>query len=153
MRSTLATQSLSYPIRLPAVLQAEALRLLDVWREGIMEPVNGAAKLSKWAAFYVGKLRVSSSSPWSFPGLRKACCCPKQRNTRRERTAKRSKQPWLRYAKRTAMGALPWNSKASSNRRAISTSKTAAFPRPIRDMQAIAVLKAGMLPYACLRWR
>ena len=30
MRSTHATQSLSYPIRLPDVLQAEALRLLDV---------------------------------------------------------------------------------------------------------------------------
>jgi hypothetical protein len=30
MRSTHATQSLSYPIRLPNVLQAEALRPLDV---------------------------------------------------------------------------------------------------------------------------
>ena len=35
MRSTPATQSLSYPIRLPDVVQADALRLLDVSREVI----------------------------------------------------------------------------------------------------------------------
>src|SRR3974377_142683 len=35
MRSTLATQALSYPIRLPDVLQPGAIRLLDVSREVI----------------------------------------------------------------------------------------------------------------------
>ena len=35
MRSTYATQALSYPIRLPDRVQAEALRLLDVSREVI----------------------------------------------------------------------------------------------------------------------
>ena len=35
MRNTPATQSLSYPIRLPDVVQAEALLLLDASREVI----------------------------------------------------------------------------------------------------------------------
>jgi putative transposase len=35
MRGKRATQSLSYPIRLPAVMQADALRLLDVSRSVI----------------------------------------------------------------------------------------------------------------------
>ena len=57
-------------------------------------------------------------------------------------------RPGFAYAKRTAMGAVPWNYKASSNRRAISTSHTAAFPRPMKTCRPIPVLKVGILPYA-----
>ena len=45
MRSTYATQALSYPIRLPDRVQAEALRLLDVSREVINATV---AALWEW---------------------------------------------------------------------------------------------------------
>jgi putative transposase len=31
--------------------------------------------------------------------------------------------------------------------------KNGCFPETYEDMQAIPVLKAGILPYACLRWR
>ena len=52
----------------------------------------------------------------------------------------------LLCAKRTAMGAVRWNCKASSNRPAISTSQTAAFPTPMKKCKPSPCSRSASCP-------
>jgi putative transposase len=97
MRPSRATQSLSYPIRLPDAVQADALRLLDVSREVINATVVAlwpqldefGARQTRYAYKQVSAM-IGSSNPhgdrqWPYltwTGATQEAICPDPSSTR-----------------------------------------------------------------------
>jgi putative transposase len=183
MRSTPATQSLSYPIRLPDELQAEALRLLDVSREVINSTV--AALWERLDEFGMRETRyaykqvtalIGSSDPH---GDRQWRCEAEQAGRILRGQAARKQQFALVLPLLEQGMIMPKTEKqrAGKNRKAIKAALASlreensdggsavelqslieqacnfylthgCFPDTYEDMQAIPVLKGGILPYA-----
>ena len=183
MRSTHATQSLSYPIRLPDVLQAEALRLLDVSLKVINSTVAAlweqlddfGERETKYAYKQVMAL-ISSPNPH---GDRQWRCEAEQAGRILRGQAARKKQFALILPLLEQGMLLPKTEKkrAGKNRKAIKVALASlreegsdggsavelqslieqacnyylahgCFPDTYEEMQAVPVLKAGILPYA-----
>src|SRR6266699_6550064 len=144
MRAGRTVQPLSYELRLPDAVQAAALRLLDSSLEVINATVAAlwerlddfGERETKYAYRQVTAM-IGSREPH---GDRQWRCEAEQagrilrgqaeRKNQQGRTAQRSKPLWPACGKRTAMGAVRCNCKASSSRPAISTSHMAVFPAP-----------------------
>jgi putative transposase len=183
MRRSCATQSLSYPIRLPDAVQADALRLLDVSREVINATVVAlwphldefGARETKYAYKQVTAL-IGSSDPH---GDRQWRCESEQAGRILRGQAERKKQfalilPLLEVG---MIEPKTEQKRAGKNRKAIKQAladlgednsdggsavelqslieqscnfylKHGCFPDVYEEMQAIPVLKVGILPYA-----
>ena len=183
MRGKRATQSLSYPIRLPDGVQADALRLLDVSREVINATV--AALWDRLDDFgeretkYAYKQVTAMMSSPAFHGDRQWRCQAEQAGRILRGQAERKKQFTLILPLLEQGMILPKTEKkpASKNRKAIKQAlaslreensdggnavelqslieqscnfylKNGCFPSAYEEMQAIPVLKVGILPYA-----
>jgi putative transposase len=183
MRSTHATQSLSYPIRLPDVLQAEALRLLDVSLKVInsavavlWEQLDDFGERETKYAYKQVTARMSSPNPH---GDRQWRCEAEQAGRILRGQAARKKQFALILPLLEQGMILPQTEKkrAGKNRKAIKVALASlreegsdggsavelqslieqacnyylahgCFPDTYEEMQAVPVLKAGILPYA-----
>jgi putative transposase len=183
MRGKRATQSLSYPIRLPAVMQADALRLLDVSREVINATVVALwDRLDEFGTretrYAYKQIEEMISSPLPH-GHRQWRCEAEQAGRILRGQAERKKQfalilPILEQGMIQPKGE---NQRAGKNRQAIKQAvsnlreetsdggsavelqslieqacnfylKNGGFPTSYEAMQAIPVLKVGVLPYA-----
>jgi putative transposase len=183
MRAKRATQSLSYPIRLPDVVQQQALRLLDVSRKVINATVAAlwdrldefGERETKYAYKQVTAM-IGASDPH---GDRQWRCEAEQAGRILRGQAERKKQFALILPLLEQGMILPKNEKkpASKNRKAIKQAvaslreessdggsavelqslieqacnfylKNGGFPSSYEEMQAIPVLKIGILPYA-----
>src|SRR6266568_725796 len=140
MRAGRTVQPLSYELRLPDAVQAAALRLLDSSLEVINATV--AALWERLDDF--GERETNGDRQWRCEAEQAGRILRGQaeRKNQQGRTAQRSRPLWPPCGKRTAMGAVRWNCKASSSRHAISTSNMAVFPTPTRKCS----------PSPCSRW-
>src|SRR6266478_6927752 len=183
MRRKRATQSLSYPIRLPDRVQADALRLLDVSRSVINATVVAlwdrldefGERESKYAYKQVTAM-IGSSDPHGDRQWR----CEAEQAGRILRGQAQRKQHFALILPLLEQGMiLPKSEKkpAGKNRKAIKAAlaclreehsdggsavelqslieqacnfylKHGCFPDTYEEMQAIPVLKVGILPYA-----
>ncbi len=183
MRRNWATQSLSYPIRLPDVVQVDALRLLDVSREVINATVS--ALWDRLDAFgmrestYAYKQVTAMIGSCDPHGDRQWRCEAEQAGRILRAQAERKKQFALMLPVLCQGMILPRTEKkaAGKNRKAIKQAladlrdehsdggsgvelqslieqacnfylKHGCFPDTYEEMQAIPVLKVGVLPYA-----
>jgi putative transposase len=183
MRAKRATQSLCYPIRLPDVVQQEALRLLDASREVINATVVAlwdrldefGGRETKYAYKQVTAM-IGSSPPH---GDRQWRCEAEQAGRILRGQAERKKHFALILPLLEQGMPLPKteNKRAGKNRKAIKAAlaclreensdggsavelqslieqacnfylKNGCFPSYYEEMQAIPVLKVGILPYA-----
>jgi transposase len=183
MQSTHATQSLSYPIRLPDVLQPRALRLLDVSRAVINSTVAAlweqlddfGERETKYAYKQVTAL-IGSPNPH---GDRQWRCEAEQAGRILRGQAARKKQFALILPLLEQGMILPKTEKkrAGKNRKAIKVALASlheegsdggsavelqslieqacnfylahgCFPDTYEEMQAVPMLKVGILPYA-----
>jgi putative transposase len=183
MRGKRATQSLSYPIRLPDGVQADALRLLDVSREVINATVGAlwdrldefGERETKYAYKQVTAM-IGSSDPH---GDRQWRCEAEQAGRILRGQAERKKHFALILPLLEQGMILPKTEKKSAgkNRKAIKAAlsslreensdggsavelqslieqacnfylKNGCFPDTYEEMQALPVLKVGILPYA-----
>ena len=183
MRGKRATQSLSYPIRLPDWVQADALRLLDVSRQVINATVVAlwpaldefGTRDAKYAYKQVTAM-IGSSDPH---GDRQWRCEAEQAGRMLRGQAERKKQFALILPLLSQGMIEPKREKkpAGKNRKAIKAAladvreehsdggsavelqslieqscnfylKHGCFPETYEEMQAIPVLKVGILPYA-----
>ena len=186
-RSTPATQSLSYPIRLPDVLQAEALRLLDVSREVINSTVEAlwerldefGVRETKYAykqvtalidspdphgdrqwrceAEQVGRiLRGQAARKQQFalvlPLLEQGMLLPKTEKQQAGKDRKAIKAALASLREENSDGGSAVELQSLIEQSCNFYLKKVFFPETYENMQAIPVLKAGILPYACLRW-
>jgi putative transposase len=184
MRRTRAVQSLSYPLRLPDLLQADALRLLDTSRQ-----VINTALLTLWSS--LDEFGTHSDGP-AWKQVEGMLVSPEPHGSRQWRCEAEQVGRILRaqaHRKRLFALVLPLLSeglihpkgekeRASKNRKAMRQAladlKTAAeadggslvefqslieqacnhflrtgvFPTTYEQMQAVPVLKVGVLPYA-----
>jgi putative transposase len=183
MRRSHATQSLSYPIRLPDVVQEDALRLLDVSRQVINATVGALwSELDEFGergtsyAYKQVTAMIGSSDPH---GDRQWRCEAEQAGRILRAQAERKKQFALILPILTLGMIEPRREKkpAGKNRKVIKQAlaelreentddgravelqslieqacnyylKTGSFPETYEEMQAIPVLKVGILPYA-----
>ena len=183
MRSKRAPQSLSYPIRLPDGMQADALRLLDVSRS-----VINATVVALWERLdefgeretrYAYKQVTALMDAPAFYGDRLWRCQAEQAGRILRGQAERKKQFALILPLLEQGMILPKTEKkrAGKNRRTIKAALASlreeysdggstvelqsfieqacnfylangCFPDTYEDMQAIPVLKGGILPYA-----
>lgn len=133
MRNTRATQSLGYPIRLPDVVQAEALRLLDASRKvinatvaALWERLDDFGQRETQYAYKQVTARIDSSDPH---GVRQWRCEAEQAGRILRGQAERKKQfalilPLLAAGMiepKTEKKRAGKNRKASSNNAVIST--------------------------------
>jgi putative transposase len=183
MRGNRATQTLSYPLRLSDIVQADALRLLDVSREVINATV--AALWDRLDEFgeretkYAYKQVTAMMGSPAFHGDRQWRCEAEQAGRILRGQAERKKQFALILPILEQGMILPKTEKqpAGKNRKAIKAAlasvreehsdggsavelqslieqacnfylTTGCFPDTYEEMQAIPVLKRGMLPYA-----
>jgi len=183
MRKNCATQSLSFPIRLPDVLQTDALRMLDVSREVINATVSAlwdrldafGERESTYAYKQVTAM-IGSSDPH---GDRQWRCEAEQAGRILRAQAERKKQFALVLSVLSQGMILPRTETkaAGKNRKAIKQAladlreefsdggkavenqslieqacnfylKHGHFPDTYEEMQAVPVLKVGILPYA-----
>jgi putative transposase len=183
MRGKRATQSLSYPIRLPDGVQADALRLLDVSREVINATVGAlwdrldefGERETKYAYKQVTAM-IGSSNPH---GDRQWRCEAEQAGRILRGQVERKKHFALILPLLEQGMILPKTEKKSAgkNRKAIKAAlsslreensdggsavelqslieqacnfylKNGCFPDTYEEMQALPVLKVGILPYA-----
>jgi putative transposase len=184
MRRARAVQSLSYPLRVPASLQAEALRLLDV-----SKAVINTALLALWLrldefgergdgpAWKQVEMLLASPAPH---GSRQWRCEAEQvgRILRAQAHRKRLFQQVLPLLSEGLIRSASDQRRAGKNRKAIRQAladlktaaeadggslveleslieqacnhflRTGAFPATYEELQALPVLKVGVLPYA-----
>jgi hypothetical protein len=98
-----ASHMLSYPLRLPDAVQADALRVLDASRE-----VINATLVALWPRLDAFGTRESTYAYQQVTAL----IGPGSRRSLPARTAGPSRLRWSRCGRRTAMGARPSNCKA-----------------------------------------
>ena len=177
MRSKRAPQSLSYPIRLPDGMQADALRLLDVSRSVINATVVAlwdrldefGERETKYAykqvtalmdapAFYGdrlwrcqaeqagrilrGQAERKKQCALILPLLEQGMILPKTEKKRAGKNRRTIKAALTSLREEDSDGAVPWNYKASLNRREISTLHMGASPTPMKTCK----------PFLCSRW-
>jgi putative transposase len=183
MRGKRASQSLSYPIRLPDVVQEDALRLLDVSREVINATVvalwDRLDEFGERETKYAYKQVTAMIDAPAFYGDRLWRCQAEQAGRILRGQAERKKQfaLLLPILEQGMIVPKTENRRAGKNRKAIKAAlaalqkehsdggsavelqslieqacnfylKNGCFPDTYDEMQAIAVLKVGMLPYA-----
>jgi transposase len=183
MGSTRATQTLSYPIRLPDSVQAEALRLLDTSRAVINATV--AALWERLDAFGERETRYAYKQVTALIGTSdghgdRQWRCEAEQAGRILRGQAERKQQFALIQPLLAQGMLlpkTEHRRAGKNRKAIKAAlaslreetsdggsavelqsvieqacnfylKQGFFPDTYEQMQAIPVLKVGVLPYA-----
>ena len=183
MRRSRTTQSLSYPIRLPDVMQQEALRLLDVSREVINATVvalwDRLDEFGERETKYAYKQVTAMIGSPAFHGDRQWRCEAEQAGRILRGQAERKKQFALILPLLEQSMILPQTEKKSAgkNRKTIKAALASlreensdggsavelqslieqacnfyltngCFPDTYEEMQAIPVLKVGILPYA-----
>ena len=183
MRGKRASQSLSYPIRLPDLMQAEALRLLDVSREGINATVvalwdhldafgeretqyayKQVTAMIEAPAFYGDRLwrcqaeqagrilRGQAERKTQFalilPILEQGMIVPKTEYKRAGKNRRAIKAALATLRERNSDGGNVVELQSLIEQACNFYLKNGCFPSSYEDMQAIPVLKAGILPYA-----
>ena len=183
MRRNRATQSLSYPIRLPDVMQEDALRLLDVSREVINETVGAlwdqldafGTRDTKYAYKQVTAM-IGSSDPhgdrqWRceaeqagrilraqaerkrqfaliLPLLSAGMIEPKTEKKKAGKNRPRIKQALADLREENSDGGTAVELQSLIEQSCNFYLKNGCFPETYEAMQAIPVLKVGILPYA-----
>ena len=178
MRNTRATQSLSYPIRLPDVVQAEALCLLDASRKvinatvvALWERLDDFGQRETKYAYKQVTARIGSPDPHGDRQWR----CEAEQAGRILRGQAERKQQFALILPLLAAGMI--EPRTGKNRKAIEQAlasvrgekadggravelqslieqscnfylKNGCFPESYEEMQEIPVLKVGILPYA-----
>src|SRR5215471_327454 len=183
MRGNRASQSLSYPLRLPDVVQADALRLLDVSRQVINATLTALwdrlDEFGERETKYAYKQVTAIMDAPAFYGDRLWRCQAEQAGRILRGQAERKKQFALILPLLEQGMILPKTEKkrAGKNRKAIKVALASlceegsdggssvelqslleqacnyylahgCFPDTYEEMQAVPVLKAGILPYA-----
>jgi putative transposase len=183
MRRSRATQSLSYPVRLPDWVQADALRLLDGSREVINATVGALwdrlDEFGERETKYAYKQVTAMMGSPDVHGDRQWRCEAEQAGRILRGQAERKKQFALILPLLSAGMIVPKTEKkpAGKNRKAIKAALASlreensdggsavelqslieqscnvyltngCFPDTYEEMQAIPVLKVGILPYA-----
>ena len=178
-----ATQSLSYPIRLPDVVQADALRLLDVSREVINATVvalwdrldDFGTRETRYAYKQIEEM-ISSPLPhghrqWRceaeqagrilrgqaerkkqfaliLPILEQGMLQPKGERQRAGKNCKAIKQAISDLREETSDGGSAVELQSLIEQACNFYLDNGCFPDTYEDMQAMPVLKIGVLPYA-----
>ena len=183
MRTSRDQQSLSYPLRLPDAIQADALRLLDTSREGINLVVTALWDrldefVTRTNSYAYKQIEEMIASPFAH-GHRQWRCEAEQAGRMLRGQAER-KQQFALILPLLSQGMIqPKNEtkRAGKNREAIKQAlvdfrqanadggnavelqslieqacnfylANGSFPDRYEEMQAVPVLKAGILPYA-----
>ena len=183
MRGKRATQSLSYPVRLPDLVQADALRLLDGSRQNINTTVDAlwdrldefGVRETKYAYKQVVAM-IGSPNPhgdrhWRceaeqagrilrgqaerkkqfgliLPLLSDGFIRPKTEKQRAGKNRKAIKQALAALSEENSDGGKAVELQSIIEQACNFYLKNGCFPATYEEMQAIPVLKVGVLPYA-----